>query len=88
MVEETPKFWQDRLDDAIRESLDEGEMVMRWLTVVEVMDEDGDRVLYTLTSPSLQSWEGLGMLRYAQAQQEFVVQAEAAFILGGQEEQD
>lgn len=70
--------WEEKLDHAIKDTLDAGEMVLRWIAVVEVMDVDGSKGLYSMVSPGLQAWEGLGMLRYMQAQQEFALQVDVA----------
>lgn len=56
------------LDDAISRALP-GEFVTRWVAVVEVIDGDGDRVLWTLADPALAPWDRLGLLHFAEARE-------------------
>lgn len=43
----------------------EGGFVTRWLAVVEVIDGDGDRGLWTTTSEDLTAWDTCGLLTHA-----------------------
>jgi hypothetical protein len=74
MVDETPELgWQTTLDEAIRSTVADGEMVIRWFSIVEVMDTNGDRGMWTLGSPNSEPWDVLGMLNYARIRQETIV---------------
>lgn len=56
----------DRLHDAISTVIrDEAKvMVTRWITLVEVMDEDGQPQMWSLTSPRLAMWDHVGMVEF------------------------
>jgi hypothetical protein len=43
----------------------ETSMVTKWIILVEVVDEAGDRGMWTFTSPGATAWDSLGMLTYA-----------------------
>lgn len=62
--------WAERIDDALRESMGEGEMVVRWVACIEYIDAEGSRGLYSIGSPNLESWDAIGMLRTALIRQE------------------
>lgn len=66
-VEPKPISWQAELDQAFHNTLDDGEMILRWVAVAEVIDKDGEKGLYTMTSPDLKAWESLGLLQFALA---------------------
>lgn len=70
-VDEQPAqdLWETRLDNAFKETLDEGEMILRWVAIAEVIDKDGERGLYTMTSPGIQAWESLGLLEFGAARE-------------------
>lgn len=52
--------------DLIR-AVDPGAMVQRFVALVEVIDEDGDRAVWCLTPPGAKAWDSLGLLAYAQS---------------------
>ncbi|PWR08588.1 hypothetical protein DKT68_15340 [Micromonospora acroterricola] len=54
------------LADAIANVLAEHEksMVTKWVALVESMDADGDRGLWTLTSDGVKAWDTVGLLQH------------------------
>jgi hypothetical protein len=54
-----------------------GEMVTRWVALVEVIDEDGVRALWALAPDDAKAWDTLGMLDYPRAVEYGSVTAEA-----------
>lgn len=65
------------LNQAISDVLSRHEksMVTRWVAMVEIMDENGDRGIWTFTAPEATAWDTLGMLTYGiQMEQAAVVQ--------------
>lgn len=56
----------DRLHDAISTVIrDEARvMVTRWVALVEVIDEDGQPQMWSLTSPRLAMWDQIGMVEF------------------------
>lgn len=66
------------LDDQISTVLNEmGEVVTKYVTVVESIDEDGQRWLRVLCSNGATTWDRMGMFGYAMAE-------EQAFAAAGQ----
>lgn len=53
---------ESAMADAFRES---DEMVTRWVVLVEVIDTNGERGLWTLAPDDATAWDTLGMLTYA-----------------------
>lgn len=43
----------------------ERSMPNRWLALIETIDEDGERGLWTLTSLGMMAWDTVGLLQYA-----------------------
>jgi hypothetical protein len=39
-------------------------MVIKWVALVEAMDGDGERALWTLTSDDLKAWDTVGLLQH------------------------
>jgi hypothetical protein len=64
VIEEEPA--QAALEAAISGlGSDGGNMVTKWVALFEVIEEDGNRVLWTLSSKELKTWESLGMFMQA-----------------------
>ena len=40
-------------------------LVTLWAALIETIDQDGERGLWTLASPEMQAWDTLGILTYA-----------------------
>jgi hypothetical protein len=56
---------RDRVGDAFSEALSgAGEMVTRWVALVEILDSDGQRAVYALSPPDARAWDSLGLLTY------------------------
>lgn len=69
---------RDRIADAIGQVMgDGGEMVTRWVALVEVIDAEGERGLWTLAADGQKAWDTLGMLDYARAVEHAAVTADA-----------
>jgi hypothetical protein len=67
----TPDEVQAAIDRAISGVLaDESHMVNRWLAVVETVDPEGDRGIWTFTSDGMMRWDTLGLLDYARMLEE------------------
>jgi hypothetical protein len=58
---------RDALNAAIAEVVREKEhgLVTKWVALVESIDEDGERGMWTCASDGIKRWESMGMLRYA-----------------------
>lgn len=39
-------------------------MVTKWICLVEVMTEDGTTQMWSIGSPNLSMWDGIGMLEF------------------------
>lgn len=75
----TPQELEQAIDRAVSDVFaSTGQMVNRWLAVIEVVDEEGDRGLWTFTAGGMKRWDSLGMLAEAQL-------AEQAAVLRGDE---
>lgn len=60
-----------RVGDALSDILGEdGEMVTRWLTIVETIDSDGERGMWSLVPDDTKPWDTLGMLNFAIQQEQ------------------
>lgn len=46
-----------------------GLMPTRWVLAVEGIDNSGERVLETFTSPDFRAWDSIGMLGYIDARE-------------------
>ena len=57
---------QDMLADLIQK-LDPGAMLTRFVGIVEVVDADGDRCVWTLVTPGATAWDSLGLMEYGKA---------------------
>lgn len=55
---------EEALNDAIAEALAkfEGSFAIKWVSMVEVMQPDGDRGLWTFTSNAITRWDTMAML--------------------------
>lgn len=70
MIEEPDEDQFDRVQRAVHAALSdvlspEGDMVIKWVTLVETMGEDGSRALWTMAAADMKTWETLGFLEYA-----------------------
>lgn len=67
------------LHDAIAQVLNRsGLMPTKWMLSVEGLDNAGERVLETFTSPDFRAWDSIGILGFVDARERGVVGAEAA----------
>lgn len=65
-----------RVQDAIASALPD-QYVTRWLAIIEVVDADGTRALWSLGPEDATPWDALGMLEWArQVEQANLVSAE------------
>jgi hypothetical protein len=39
-------------------------LVTKWVVIAEVIDEDGDKVMHSLRSEDLPTWDYMGMLQF------------------------
>jgi len=53
----------DRLSAAISAVLADS-YVTRWVSLIEVIDEDGDRAVWTLHADDMRAWDTLGLLTF------------------------
>jgi hypothetical protein len=57
---------RSRIGSALGEALHaEGDMVIKWVAVVEAMDADGERGVWCLADDEATAWDTLGLLAYA-----------------------
>jgi hypothetical protein len=47
----------------------EGEMLIKWVAIVETMGNDGERGLWAVAAEEMKSWETLGFLEYGKARE-------------------
>lgn len=47
----------------------EGEMLVKWVAIVETMDSNGERGLWSMAAPDMKRWETLGFLETARAEE-------------------
>jgi hypothetical protein len=60
-----PDEVRDRIGDAFSNVLaGEGEMVTRWVALVEIIDSHGERAVYSMGAPDQRAWDSLGLLDY------------------------
>lgn len=76
---------EESLDAAIREVIakhpensEAPEMVTKWVTLIEVVDTNGNRGLWTATGDDVKAWDTLGLLQYG-------VELQRANIMEGNE---
>ena len=59
----------DAIGDAIEGAVsDNSGMVTKWVAVVEYLEADGDRALWTLSGDETRPWDAMGLLRYGEKQ--------------------
>lgn len=57
---------QRRLEQAIPEAFSaEGGFTTKWLVVAETIGPEGERGVWTRTSPDLKPWDTIGLLEFA-----------------------
>jgi hypothetical protein len=68
-VSEINEAIERQVSDAINAAIAEHErgMVTRWISLIEIIDGDGDRALLTTGSEDLRAWDTLGILEFALA---------------------
>lgn len=54
---------RQRISDALADGLP-GEVLTRWVALVEVLGQDGSRGVWAVTSDGLMAWDVLGLLAY------------------------
>ena len=52
----------DAIDSAV--STHEGGLVTKWVALVESVNPDGDRGLWTMTSTGVMAWDTVGLLQH------------------------
>lgn len=52
------------ISDAISSSIEAG-MLIKWTAQIEVMNAEGERVLWNLESEGMKAWESMGLIKYA-----------------------
>lgn len=67
--ESSPYAWEDRISSALQDSLDDGEYVVQWVAVIEVLDKNGERNLYPSAMPGMKPWDTMGLLDYTQVRE-------------------
>jgi len=71
------------LHDAISEVLNRrGLMPTKWVLGVEGLDDSGERVLETFTSPDFRAWDSIGIFGFLDARERGVIGAEAVADMG------
>jgi hypothetical protein len=73
---------EESIDAAISDSVSD-EVVTRWVCLVESLDADGTRGLWTATSDGVMAWDTVGMLDHALDLQRGRTYAEIAQQLRG-----
>lgn len=57
---------RDNTQDGIAEALKEAKTILtKFILIAEIMEEDGDRVLWRVATDGMTSWEALGMIESA-----------------------
>lgn len=79
-----------RLQRGIESSVDNGEMLVKWVAITEVMDADGDRGTWVAHSEDSTIWDTLGLLDFAvtrmHSQVDMMIKAQTAMAF--EEESD
>ena len=79
---------RDRLAGSISDAVkDEGDYVIKWVSLIEVLDEHGERCIWTIASDGSTSWDTLGLLQFA-LQTEQANHVLSRFVLREQGEED
>lgn len=66
MPNEHDRALREELNNLLSECLHgHGDLVTRWVLLIEVVDQEGRRAMWNLASPDMKSWDALGMLTYA-----------------------
>lgn len=74
---------QAELHDAISQVLNRhGFMPTKWVLAAEGLDNSGERILETFTSPDFRAWDSIGILGYIDARERGIVGAEAVADVG------
>lgn len=47
----------------------EGGFTLKWVALVETVDPDGERGVWTMTSADVKAWDTLGLLEYGRQKQ-------------------
>jgi len=64
---------EDKSDDLISQfvdGLDPGAMVTKFVVIAEGIDPQGERAVYTATHENANSWDVMGLLKYAMTREE------------------
>lgn len=57
---------EDRVRDALANAFGEGgDMLTRWVLCAEIIDENGERFVWNVTSEDARAWDTLGLLGHA-----------------------
>jgi hypothetical protein len=70
MTEQNPISETENLVGQMMEIIDPGVLVSKFLVIVEGVDSDGQRAMYSTVSRGLTSWDVLGMLAFVEAREQ------------------
>lgn len=57
---------RDRVHGALCDALAGKAMVTKWVALVEVIEADGDRAVWSLAADGMKPWEALGLLKFGE----------------------
>lgn len=63
---ENNETYYDRLTQAIQDSATDGELVIKWTAIVEILDSNGEKGIWTVNSEDSTLWDIMGMMEFAQ----------------------
>lgn len=69
----------EAIEQAVREH--EGGFTIRWIAIIETAGPNGDRGVWTMTSPDVKAWDTLGLLEYGK-------QLQVAQVLNDRDDDD
>jgi hypothetical protein len=55
---------QQKMNDAISSAVGSDDFVVKYVALVEVIDGDGDKAIWSVASEDITSWDVLGLLHY------------------------
>jgi hypothetical protein len=57
---------RDKLNDAISKIINEegASFISKWIALVEVIDENGEKSLWSMSSEDLAPWDKIGMIEF------------------------
>lgn len=77
--ETTAQAMRTRIGDGLSAACAEsGQMVTRWIAMIEVIDADGERSLWSLSDEDSRPWDALGLLSYGISLEHAAINADQA----------